>query len=722
MSKDARKSAHDYLYGRGIVKNIRKALEILIDGALENDLDMINDLSDFYFIGYGGVKDLKKAQYFQALAAGKKPKNIYLFENDTPINFAKNKATTNARKEEQTYLDKVNGSFNDQISNLKSGLNWLDDDTSWMDHDQRSEWVDKRHENSEKYREIAICENMKTRPYYARMDTKADWGVQSYYIGEEQYSDFFSGELLVISVWSPVGRYYRAKTETHFCVKNEFHQVLRRRQIDIKDGVLIDFFDEYDISSKVSQCNITDPFLLKVLQEKKGEVHITNIIRSIQTNQNNIIDHDFSENFIVQGCAGSGKTMILLHRLANMKFNRENLNLSRIKIITPNENFSMFIDDISKNLGLERIERLSISEYYIKLLLRYYGQFGSEGRKELKERALTERANILIAVEIPHQVQEYIYSDEFESKIVIAVKTQKEKEKNEIENAKKMMAGKATRETTDREKIQRETPAEKEKREKEEKERTRKEKAAEKILQRKDFKKSVSEIEKVFDSVFHDIIKNISICNHKCVLYAKVLFMLHFYGEIYETDDLLCIDEGQDLAINEYRLIKTINKNPCFNIYGDLNQQLPFTASIGDWEEAKSLLAAKVFVLNENYRNSDNIIKFYNKRLYMHDNSFGLRAKEVRIISEDDIDMLLKLSILLGTRASLISNDKSKLVSYASKHTVFGRVEKNKISLLTVKEAKGLEFDVTIAFESELSKNERYIAFTRPLSELYVVC
>ena len=51
------------------------------------------------------------------------------------------------------------------------------------------------------------------------------------------------------------------------------------------------------------------PEVVKILKEKRNVENIGDIISSIQQNQNKIITEKISKNLIVQGCAGSGKTI-----------------------------------------------------------------------------------------------------------------------------------------------------------------------------------------------------------------------------------------------------------------------------------------------------------------------------------------------------------------------------------------------------------------------------
>lgn len=114
-----------------------------------------------------------------------------------------------------------------------------------------------------------------------------------------------------------------------------------------------------------------DPFLLKVLEEKRLENKLTDIIASIQSNQNAMIRHTDKLNMIVQGCAGSGKTMILLHRISYLMYNQKLRNINRAAIIVPNSKFSIFIDELSGNLDIDQIPRYTMSQYYLKLILDY---------------------------------------------------------------------------------------------------------------------------------------------------------------------------------------------------------------------------------------------------------------------------------------------------------------------------------------------------------------
>ena len=115
------------------------------------------------------------------------------------------------------------------------------------------------------------------------------------------------------------------------------------------------FYNSYIAENEFFKDGTVDEFLIKVLLDKKESNTLSDIIYTIQKNQNKIIRADVEKSFIVQGCAGSGKTMILLHRLSYLKFNNKLPNYDKIKIITPNPLFSDFIKSLTKDLNIEEI-------------------------------------------------------------------------------------------------------------------------------------------------------------------------------------------------------------------------------------------------------------------------------------------------------------------------------------------------------------------------------
>ena len=103
-----------------------------------------------------------------------------------------------------------------------------------------------------------------------------------------------------------------------------------RRAIKTKNGEVLDFKNEYlslkdylsvdEIDGRDEE-NVLDPYLREIIKSRKDESAVKDIIQTIQEKQYEIITSEEKENFVLQGCAGSGKTMVMLHRLSYLMYN-----------------------------------------------------------------------------------------------------------------------------------------------------------------------------------------------------------------------------------------------------------------------------------------------------------------------------------------------------------------------------------------------------------------
>lgn len=126
--------------------------------------------------------------------------------------------------------------------------------------------------------------------------------------------------------------------------------------------------------------NITDSYLRKALTRNKGNKGIQSIIQTIQRKQDDIRQLPVYQSFIVQGCAGSGKTMVLLHRLRYLIFNKE-LDAADYILLVPSNNFKSFIKDISREFRINFRSIFTLQSYYRMLL----GKQGDETSQEADE-------------------------------------------------------------------------------------------------------------------------------------------------------------------------------------------------------------------------------------------------------------------------------------------------------------------------------------------------
>lgn len=113
--------------------------------------------------------------------------------------------------------------------------------------------------------------------------------------------------------------------------------------------------------------DISDSYLRKALIRNKANNKAQSIIQTIQKKQDQIRSLPKESTFVVQGCAGSGKTMVLLHRLRYLLYNKE-ITGDEYIFLVPGNNFKEFIDEISDNFNIRKSNILSYQEYYQELV------------------------------------------------------------------------------------------------------------------------------------------------------------------------------------------------------------------------------------------------------------------------------------------------------------------------------------------------------------------
>ena len=119
--------------------------------------------------------------------------------------------------------------------------------------------------------------------------------------------------------------------------------LLLRRQFDIDRDVLNAYFD--------TTVAIEDPLLLQALGHEHSE-KLKAITATIQKEQNQVVRHDDVPALVVNGIAGSGKTSVLLQRIAFLFYKeRETLHADDVYLFTPNPVFSTYIDNVLPDMG-----------------------------------------------------------------------------------------------------------------------------------------------------------------------------------------------------------------------------------------------------------------------------------------------------------------------------------------------------------------------------------
>lgn len=145
---------------------------------------------------------------------------------------------------------------------------------------------------------------------------------------------------------------------------------------EIKSRQLVNATQLFPALSAESRILIdADELLEQKLQENRSDPKLQNIIATLQQEQFEIIASDSADSFVVQGCAGSGKSQCLLHRLFYLRGELSNGGWEHVLLITPTKLFRLFSSDLMQRYQISNVANCSISELYQAFLLRYDARF-----------------------------------------------------------------------------------------------------------------------------------------------------------------------------------------------------------------------------------------------------------------------------------------------------------------------------------------------------------
>ncbi len=686
-------------------------------------------------------------------------------------------------------------------------------------------------------------------PYFARMDLVDNKeGYNSYYIGKKG-----DVRLEIVDWRAPLARRYYQKSCSAFRINEYEYKTILRRAIRTKDGKVLEFKNEYlslkdylsaeEIGDRDEE-NVLDPFLREIIRSRKEETSVRDIIQTIQEKQYEIITCPKKQNFVLQGCAGSGKTMVLLHRLSYLTYNYEDIKPRDVLVITPSSSFNAFIDELSEILELERVKTVTVYDYFLQVLknekitladkidvtqkedenyLQYvyspkfvadiakktnkvyddlYGLFTGvdckdyiasilseckkqlfayEGIKnasmrvrravlgEIKEREqgglyytkpFRELMNCILDIEdflggtltsenakspayFYRQMASFYKSSAFVSRYTEKITQEANESLRELSIAleKEIFDLRRFRQRIGDVEVYL---------------------YADRIERRKQLVEEIASVqEKVTligesNTAFEEFYQYLRGEKEFCALGAGTAFIdvvRYFYREtvkkykkkyqmtskkLYKSDAyalcVICsmltdrlspvysyvfIDEAQDISSCEYDLLRKINKKASFNVFGDIAQNVTSWRGVKDWKEV--FPSYEIYGLNQNYRNTNQIVDFVSSTLAIDMQSIGFDGPKVSYISPRAISAFFKDK--KGLKTIICSEEVKAQYMRKSYNDVGakGKVSRLKINIMTVYESKGLEFSSVVVIPKGMSKSEQYIAYTRALNALAVV-
>lgn len=594
-------------------------------------------------------------------------------------------------------------------------------------------------QKAKKFKKLYSIQN---KPYFARIDFETETHKDKIYIG---ITNVCKDNTYFVYDWrSPIcSMFYDFGVGETFYTAPEGvinGNITLKRQYQIKDGKLENVFD--------TTINIDDEVLQNVLKENSSK-YMKNIVNTIQQEQNLVIRDDKTDNLIVQGIAGSGKTSVALHRIAYLLYKIDNLNSNNVLIFSPNNIFQDYIGNVLPELGEDNtlittfhdfansyIKEYKKVESYSSFLSRYYKneyQNNDLIKYKLSDNIIPILENYASTItKLCHFIKNIEYKEEIISKdelddlfnnrynkfnlydrfdyIAEKINNKYFKGKKQDQIRIKSLLLKSINLTTNIKEI---------------------------YISFYDSQEFLNSYNGYFNR--NENIKNINkkILNYEdSSLFIYLKFLLTSIPYKVSTK-LVVIDEAQDYTILQYKIIKSIFKNAKYTILGDINQTINPFYKYDNLNTLQNIFNKnnKYIELNKTYRSTEEIIEYSNKILGLKHSVAVRRNNNVPVkVYEFDYDTLIEKIKYLKTKynsvALITKSDIDSLEIYNNLNKEFSDISiindeidnyNRNLVIMPVFISKGLEFDSVIIINNfSNDKYLYYIAVTRAQHELIV--
>lgn len=602
-------------------------------------------------------------------------------------------------------------------------------------------------------------------PYFGKIMIRRDKnrylseGITNVYIGKFSYFDENTNKLLITDWRAPITNVYYEnagpKNEIRFKTPRGLMtgDLLQKRQFEISNARIHHIYD-------AKSGNVTaDEFLLSQLTHRLGK-KLTDIVATIQNQQNEIIRSGINKALILQGVAGSGKTTIVLHRLAYLFYTfPKDVRPEKCLIMAPNRMFLDYISDVLPSLGIQNVESNTYI-FWAKKILKWGINYTLSTKpvdyeiKKIKSGSDTiakfkmffKDFELQLLEDLPYSNSDIVTKKYFELKKDNPEISLLERLELAIEGS--FITGRLNGLLSNKDLIQKDLVGEKIdiylKKETEIKNIYLKFLADEKYNN-----KNVSNYTK-------DRLKRKEFAQEDLAVLVYIHFLLN--GNSNFIKDYIVIDEAQDMSPFEIFTLSLCARKGNLFLAGDIAQSIVPPFHIKSWNQIEEVLTefsnieeVVRFNLNRCYRTTieiieyaNNILKKYFPKEYKLPEAVLRHGEKVSEKRLKNINELIKLineqfdknavSVALITKdensANVIYEKLKKqqkkltqpVISYSDSDYRTG------ILVLPITKAKGLEFDSVLIvnpklynLEVELDVRQFYVASTRALHRLYMI-
>ena len=260
-----------------------------------------------------------------------------------------------------------NQNFQEEAKHLEGVKKLMEDKISFEEKRLQERDLDITRQDTIQYG-IQQLERQKESPYFGRIDVQfgKDEKVEKMYIGPATFFDE-EDQVQVYDWRAPLASLFYEGTlgELHYETPNgaQKAQAFLKRDIVIKKGTLQSVYDIENEESLLMEA-------LSAPTNKDG--HLEGITATIQKEQNEIIRLNPKDWLIVNGCAGSGKTTILLQRIAYLMYQAKDKRMSDMLLLSRNQLFAKYVSHVIPSLTGSELYQQTLAQHTIELYRKMY--------------------------------------------------------------------------------------------------------------------------------------------------------------------------------------------------------------------------------------------------------------------------------------------------------------------------------------------------------------
>ena len=260
-----------------------------------------------------------------------------------------------------------NQNFQEEAKHLEGVKKLMEDKIAFEEKRLQERDLDITRQDTIQYG-IQQLERQKESPYFGRIDVQfgKDEKVEKMYIGPATFFDE-EDQVQVYDWRAPIASLFYEGTlgELHYETPNgaQKAQAFLKRDIVIKKGTLQSVYDIENEESLLMEA-------LSAPTNKDG--HLEGITATIQKEQNEIIRLNPKDWLIVNGCAGSGKTTILLQRIAYLMYQAKDKRMSDMLLLSRNQLFAKYVSHVIPSLTGSELYQQTLAQHTIELYRKMY--------------------------------------------------------------------------------------------------------------------------------------------------------------------------------------------------------------------------------------------------------------------------------------------------------------------------------------------------------------